>query len=359
MEIIDPYDILYSDKFEAFRKSFKNNDLNYDGTSLYVSLHPIYNNNGNYLKSDEYNGGQNSINITNDITDYLAYNIREDEIGNIFCKLSYNSLYNGDLLTYLKETYYWETDNVKVKYILALDKLTPAIMESDNNSLIGEYEFKYNKINSDPMPQNPQETGIWCLVNNNKVQEPVSLFSDWKLWQEGLSFISKAIFYTINEDGEEINKMILTSNKIPLSQELYSKLRIKNQLTQKIDFEDMNNINIVNTIDNKTVLYNTPENSKNNIILPVFYRVRDLGNIVIHPEVNENICINLDQYKSKVDSFIIQIEGIKFKELGTTGAGTIFNIIGNMLPGEVKSGTYYIMSQNGDLVTTGKYIYEY
>lgn len=361
LNIVDPWDLLYSEKFESFRKDLKVNgeDLNYDGTSLYASLHVVYNDGDKYLKDNLFNGGQNSINITDNISDYMNYSIYVEPYGDIKCSLSYNPSYKGNLLEYLKDTYYWETDNVKVKYILALDKLTSAIIESNNDELVDEYIFKYNLINSDPNPNDPKNTGFWCIVNEGGSYKPANLFSDWSLWQEGINIVSKLIFYTINEDGEEISKMILSSNKIPLTQELYSKLRIKEQLLEKIELDDMNNINIINSINAETISYSSPENSKSNIILPVFYRVRELGNIVIHPEVNENICINLDAYKSKVDTFVIQIEGVKFMELGTTGAGTIFNIIGSMLPSETKSGTYYIMSQNGDLVTTGKYIYEY
>ena len=98
--------------------------------------------------------------------------------------------------------------------------------------------------------------------------------------------------------------------------------------------------------------------SKSNIVQPVFFRARDLANIIVHPEVTENICINLDAYKAKVTTFHIKIEGTTFTEIGRTESGVIFKVQGNLLPGKLAGGVYYILDQDANLVTTGKYIYE-
>ena len=74
--------------------------------------------------------------------------------------------------------------------------------------------------------------------------------------------------------------------------------------------------------------------------------------------MNENICINLDQYKHLVKSFILQIEGVKFIEIGRTKSGVVFKVIGNKLPKQIQTGQYYILNQDSDLVTSGKYTYE-
>lgn len=98
--------------------------------------------------------------------------------------------------------------------------------------------------------------------------------------------------------------------------------------------------------------------SKSNIIQPVFFRTRELANLILHPEVTENVCINLDAYKAQVTQFFIKVEGVVFPEVGRTESGVIFHVQGNMLPGKVAGGSYYILNQDTDLVTTGKYIYE-
>ena len=117
------------------------------------------------------------------------------------------------------------------------------------------------------------------------------------------------------------------------------------------------NISTANKTEHVVYKYDNVNDAKSNIIQPVFFKARDLGNIIIHPEVTENICINLDQFKSKVKRFIIQIEGCLFQEIGRTGSGVVFKITGNILPKEKTSGLYYILDENSSLVTNGNYTY--
>lgn len=96
-------------------------------------------------------------------------------------------------------------------------------------------------------------------------------------------------------------------------------------------------------------------NSSNNaIIMPVFFRSRDLGNTEIHNEVTENICINLDAYKNKVQYFIIRIGNYSSQEIGRNNSGVIFQIIGPKI-GNKEKGLYYILNEKGEVVTTGNY----
>ena len=38
--------------------------------------------------------------------------------------------------------------------------------------------------------------------------------------------------------------------------------------------------------------------------------------------------------------------------------GVVFKVIGNSLPNMIQSGTYYILNQDSELISTGKYTYE-
>lgn len=100
-----------------------------------------------------------------------------------------------------------------------------------------------------------------------------------------------------------------------------------------------------------------PSDSKSNIISPVFFRSQEVSNIYIHPEVIENIAINLDNYKSLVSTFVLQVEGVSFNEVGRTSSGVIFKIVGKSLPNIVKEGIYFITDTEGNMVTNGKYKY--
>lgn len=101
-----------------------------------------------------------------------------------------------------------------------------------------------------------------------------------------------------------------------------------------------------------------PDNSKANIIMPVFFKARDTQNVIIHPAVTEVIALNLDMFKSKVSTFILQVEGQPFTEIGRSDSGVLFRVVGNMLPNALTEGTYYILNENGDMVTSGHYTYE-
>ena len=120
---------------------------------------------------------------------------------------------------------------------------------------------------------------------------------------------------------------------------------------------ELYNIQVVNKNINKVIKINNPINSKNNITKPIFVKSQSLGDININTRFTENIIINLDQYKTYVDSFMIQIEGINFKEIGRNSKGVIFKIIGTSLPVEQLSGTYYILNQDSELICSGKYTY--
>ena len=78
----------------------------------------------------------------------------------------------------------------------------------------------------------------------------------------------------------------------------------------------------------------------------MFFKAPDVDNLIIHPAVTENICINLDSFKSKVNRFIIQIEDCCFNEIGRTSAGVIFKIVGKSLPRSSSQGLYYILDEN-------------
>ena len=119
------------------------------------------------------------------------------------------------------------------------------------------------------------------------------------------------------------------------------------------------NLNVMNKIENQVVQIDRPVDAKSNIIQPIFYKAVDGTNITVHPAVTELLCINLDQYKAVVTSFILQIEGVHFVEYGRNASGVLFKVIGGKLPKEITQGIYYILNQDSELVTTGKYTYLY
>lgn len=193
-------------------------------------------------------------------------------------------------------------------------------------------------------------------------------------WYESMCLFGWLKFYTM-QDGEEVDLIGYRTNTIPVTQymwgfwmgdaTIYTLPNISDPdhptpTTFNMKFGTMSNFpRVINkTVQQVTNLSNKTD-SRAGIVQPVFIRTRDLASIVVHPAVTENICINLDAYKSSVNKFMIRIEDCTFKEYGRTSAGVIFKVVGNQLSGTLKEGTYYILNQDEELVTTGKYQYEY
>ena len=186
-------------------------------------------------------------------------------------------------------------------------------------------------------------------------------FSSWDAFEEGWNLVASLVIVEkfINNDGveEEYELFSIVSNEIPITQELFSKF-VNGGSEKIIDIEkDMNIIqySVVNKIENKIVQLERPNESKANILQPVFFRSKETEVLTIYPAVTENISINLDNYKSKVDTFILQIAGNNFNQIGANSYGIIFQIPANSIPTTASTGTYYILNENLELITLGKY----
>ena len=166
----------------------------------------------------------------------------------------------------------------------------------------------------------------------------------------------------LNETGEPYRINIdIRSNPFQLTEPIFAQLiSTANGYHTITGLENMhvNKPRVINKNILQVVEMTAQTDSKSNIVQPVFFRTRELANLILHPEVTENVCINLDAYKAQCSRFFIKVEGTTFPEIGRTESGVIFKVQGNLLPGKVAGGVYYILNQDTDLVTTGKYKYE-
>ena len=358
LDIVDPYSLIYSDDWKDFRKTIcgeiydeDERTLNNTGSVIYFSLHPVeLSDEGALIDCGDWVGGQNSINISKDnsgdyLTLHISSNTKEDLCGampSINCNVKFNSIYGDDLSEYLKETY--NLDVYGIQYGIAI---------GNENDLyfVGESEiFQHDH------PLSYSFTKDYILSNDN--------FKDWTGWQTGINIVCS--LNVLSEDGESI--VYLLSNPLPLTQDLYKYFvngdwnvggkPIYNINLNLIDMK-VYNINAVNKIEQNVIQMSRTDSSDNkkNIIQPVFFRVTDSQNLIIHPAVIETISINLDAYKSKVKSFKLKIEDATFVEIGRVASGVLFKVIGNKLAKATTSGNYYILNENGEMVTTGKYKY--
>ena len=174
-------------------------------------------------------------------------------------------------------------------------------------------------------------------------------------WQDYLDGLYANVFVIFQRNNEDI--LVLTSNKVFITKEEFKyfiKQQIRNVNLQNINMK-LNNYNVVNVIENKIVTVERPNDYKANIVKPIFVKTQENDSIRLYRSVTQNISLNLDAYKNKVDSFILKIGDMNFYEIGRINSGIIFKVIGVNLP-EQNNGDYFILNNDGELVTNGKYV---
>lgn len=344
LQFVDPWFITYDDSWRDFRENVCNEPgmINNTGSLLSVELYPVQEQNGKYIVSDLYNGGACSMHLSDDTSEDLCLNLscncfeRPAELSPVDwhvrfnADLQFNEAYEGDIYTYLQETYGIDTSNVHVEYDLLLK-------DDDNIYKYANHSFQSGQI---------EDTFLKSEI----------VLQSWDEYKIGCNFIAS---FSVMDQDDNILFMIY-SNPIPAIPEI-----IKFFINTTEEFQNLNNINMnnyiidaVNKIEQTVVSVNRPDDYKSNILKPIFVRSTKSDNLTIHPLVTESIALNLDKYKQGVDMMYIRIEGQDFPEIGRAGYGVIFKIVGNMLPGTVTEGLYYILDSNKEMITSGKYTYE-
>lgn len=338
-DIIDPFYLLYSDNWLDFRHIVCDEPygINNTSASIQVSLFVVDEYDDHYILKNDYIGGCTSF-VISDTNDYLELKLLDvyDPLG-IELKLKINSEYDS-LSEYLSETY-GIVDNYTANFDIVI---------KNKNSIIVGPSYIYNA--NETFGELIQYINWDDIDDENNIK---TFFSNWLNFTEGWNLVASLSIIDSNDDFE---MMVVVSNELPITQEIFS--RYINGCSEKIiDLEDMNVsiFNVVNKIENKIVQIDRPNESKSNIIQPVFFRVKDTEILTLHPVVTENISINLDDYKSKVDRFTLMIGDCKFEQIGSNNYGVLFKITGNTIPNNVTSGIYYILDENKELVTTGKF----
>lgn len=191
------------------------------------------------------------------------------------------------------------------------------------------------------------------LIPSSKIVYRINVMVETPGFSDGTDFV--------NDDykDERLDSILFpfqSKGKV-ITQEDWAKFVASQDDLRIFDHMEVKDIRIVNKTIQKVVQVESKNDSKNNIVQPIFFKTRDIGSIVVHPEVTENICINLDTYKSVCKNFYIQIAGVSFNEIGRTDAGVVFRIEGSRLPKGATAGNVYVYNQDSILVTEGKYSY--
>lgn len=378
LNIVDPVQLTYDDKWAKFRQMScgEPEGFNNTGSVICFNLEPVIDSDEGeyYIRSSEFLGGITSMPFERKQMDFLHSKLEFN--GDAVLSLNFNEVYEGDLALYMAETYgMWEVDEDGNWVLDGNGNKIPRADTMIFELIIRDNENVYS-INSVLVPQD-YLSDYYIFYKN-------SIVKTWEWYKDGLIMQGSVEIYDI--DPEEFDAIVnnpqydtdekrvdiiratytplvdLVSNEVPLNKEKYKFLVSSDIPFSEVDLNQVNmidyNVNVVNKIHNDIVTINRPEDYKSNIIRPVFISTNELGNLVIHPEVTENIAINLNQYKSKVDLFYLKIEGVEFVEIGRTPSAVVFTVDGHLLPNKVTEGIAYILDGTRTLVTTAKYKYE-
>lgn len=187
-------------------------------------------------------------------------------------------------------------------------------------------------------------------------------FEQWADWNEGMQLSVSLEVY-----NKEINiKDILEGGwsscfSISMQSEDYPITLNRFKFILPNDVENINLTNIDMTVNSYNVTceivnqnININQTSVGNgMIKPVFFKAYDISKIKVHRDVFENVCVNLDEYKNKIDKFYIKICGNYFPEYARTIDGVVFNINGAVITSN--TGSYYICDGDKNYITSGKY----
>lgn len=338
-DIIDPFYLIYSDAWDDFRKSICNESANTNntGTNINISLFAVNEYDNSYILLDNVSGGYTNFNIVNnsDFLELKAEIIKDPSLG-IKYNIQFNTMYDS-FIEYLDETYGIKEGKIVIDTVLK--SKTGIIADTIRNDFT-------------PITKNYGNISQLLLWNNVIDTNLIKLwFEDWDNFEEGWNIVGSVIVY-IGDD--EVFSIV--SNEIPVTQELFS-IFTAGGCEKIIDIEEMKvtTYNVVNKIENNIIQIERANESKSNIIQPVFFRAKDTEVLTLHPIVTENVSINLDDYKSKVKRFTLKIGDLTFDQIGANNYGIIFKITANTIPAHVLNGTYYILNEQNELVTTGKY----
>jgi hypothetical protein len=196
------------------------------------------------------------------------------------------------------------------------------------------------------------------------------IFTNWNEKPEQL--LCKIMFY------DRLLGIELTSNLVIITKEWFKYLVNDNNYVHRLTDlsfinkengqQDMNvidlknnKVNFINTIKcivnkkgNDEININKANYNQKVIFKPIFYKVKDLQNITLRPNINQKIGINLSDYMSKIGTFKIVIENTEYVEIGRNNIFVIFDINSSNLINQ--SGMYNLIDNSGNYISSGNWV---
>ena len=262
--------------------------------------------------------------LDNTKIDELIESINNDNPLNIFAPLKNGVFFfpiNGIF------TDWKQMPEIVVARIIFIDRFIGQEIIS-NDIFISKEKFKY-VTNIDPINRVNQ------LVELNKNYNPDNM-------------IELNLNYGENEFNDILESLNNPINRSKLKQDLSE--WFKKYCSNKYHF--INNINCLIKNENDNEYISDNKNNKTNIVYkPIFFKTNKLNNVSIKYMQNQNIGIDLHEYMSKVNLFILTIDGNTCYEIGRNSNYVLFNINANNIKNT--SGTFEIYNDDHEYITYG------
>jgi hypothetical protein len=292
--------------------------------------------------------------------------------------LSFDSLKFKSTLMFNRTIYSSIEEYFLKNYNMNIDFITKELTILDDDNIYRMFQWNHDlrsDINDDDRAdfnitdKTPfdmcDNSGQWNEYNVNVYRQQPFIG-----WHDFINGMYAQCVYKVYSDG--IPKMYIKTNRVYITQDEYCFL-INNPMTINLNDITMNveNVKIINKIENKVIQIQRPDDYKNNLVKPVFYKAYSADTIIIMRD--PNVGGSLKQYISielppnvspnAIKLFKLRINGHVFTEVARQMNQIIFLInpgvkvdvdLEDALMNEIE---YNVMNEDDVTVFYGKVIF--
>lgn len=336
-EILSPFELFFNPGYTDFRTTYCYNGLNVTNDStpiVNISIYAVddmYSNGQEYHNSLSFGSGSTILipddysNMNMDVTGVLSFDGLKFKSTLMFNRTIYSSI----------EEYFLKNYNMNIDFITK--ELT--ILDDDNIYRMFQWNHDLRSdINDDDRADfNITDKTPFDMCDNSEQWNDynINIYRQQPFigWHDFINGMYAQCVYKVYSDG--VPKMYIKTNRVYITQDEYCFL-INNPMTINLNDITMNveNVKIINKIENNVIQIQRPDDYKNNLVKPVFYKAYSADTIVImrDPKVGgslkQYISIELPSNVSAnaIKLFKLRINGQVFTEVARQMNQIIFLI---------------------------------
>lgn len=336
-EILSPFELFFNPGYADFRTTYCYNGPNVTNDSTPIVTISIYAVDDMYSDGQEYHnslsfGSGSTILIPDDYS-----NMNMDVTGVLsFDRLKFKStlMFNRTIYSSIEE-YFLKNYNMNIDFI------TKELTILDDDNIYRRFQWNHDlrsDINDDDRADfNITDKTPFDMCDNSEQWNDydINIYRQQPFigWHDFINGMYAQCIYKVYSDG--VPKMYIKTNRVYITQDEYCFL-INNPMTINLNDIVMNveNVKIINKIENNVIQIQRPDDYKNNLVKPVFYKAYSADTIVImrDPKVGgslkQYISIELPSNVSAnaIKLFKLRINGQIFTEVARQMNQVIFLI---------------------------------